>query len=162
MEGEEPPVKLTEWICTTFEGVCPARDMCVALEAAWNRSAAPGKKNAPQNWNWFYTTLRNALIPGEAARLPEQPAAPHPEHEAGLAAISRGIEAIELAHAPRSIIESVRCNDCSGSALVRYTDGTIEGCGCRNNRGGNRDRIPASSAPGIWSHAGARRRSANE
>src|SRR5262249_15542809 len=73
MGGEEPPNKLIEWICSTFEGVCPARDVCSALEAAWNRRAAPGKKNAPRTWNWFYPVLRNALIPGEVARFPEQP-----------------------------------------------------------------------------------------
>jgi len=86
----------------------------------------------------------------------------HPEHEAKLLATSSGIEASELAHAPRSIVESVRCNDCGGGALVRYTDGTIEGCGCRNKRGGNLDRIPASSALGIRSYASAHRRSASE
>jgi hypothetical protein len=128
--------------------------VCAALDAAWKRSAAPGRKNAPRKWNWFYTTLRNALIPGEAARLPEHPAAPHPEHEAEPAAISRGIEAIELAHAPRSIVESVRCSDCGAYALVQYTDGTIEGCRCQNERrGGDLSRIPASSVRGIRSYA---------
>jgi hypothetical protein len=161
MEGEEPPPKLMEWICSTFEGVCPARDVCTGLEAAWNRNAAPGKKNAPRTWNWFYATLRNALIPGEAARLPEQPAAPHPEHRAAPAAIASGIEAIELANAPRSIVESVRCAECGGCALARYADGTIGGCACRQKRGEGLSRIPASSVKGILGSAGARRRSAS-
>jgi len=98
MDGEEPPPNLMDWIGETFEGVRPARDVCNALNAAWHRSAAPGKKNAPRKWNWFYTALRNALIPGAAARLPEPPAA-YPENEAELAAISRGVQAIELADA---------------------------------------------------------------
>jgi hypothetical protein len=99
MGGEEPPIRLIEWICTTFEGFCPARDVVAALEAAWNRRAAPGKKNAPRTWKWFYSTLRNALIPGESARLPERPAAPHPDHSAKPAALRSGIEAVELADA---------------------------------------------------------------
>lgn len=37
--------------------------------------------------------------------------APHPEHEVDLTAMSSGIEAIELAHAPRLIVESVRGKD---------------------------------------------------
>jgi hypothetical protein len=162
MDGDEPPVKLIEWICTTFEGVCPALDVCAALEAAWNRRAAPGKKNAPRNWNWFYTMLRNALIPGEASRLPEQPAVANPVHEAEPSAMNSGIEAIELAFAPRSIVESVRCNDCGGYALVQYADGIIEGCGCRIKRGADLDRISESSAPGIRSYASGRRRSGSE
>ena len=141
MEGQEPPPKLIEWICLTFKGLCSARDVCSALEAAWNRRAAPGKKNAPRTWNWFYSVLRNALIPGEAGRLPEHPAASHPDHKAGPLAMSRGIEAIELPHAPGSIVDSVRCANCGGCALVRYTDGRIEGCGCRSMHREHLDRI---------------------
>jgi hypothetical protein len=157
MDGEEPPVKLIEWICVTFDGVCQARDVCSALEAAWNRSAAPGGKNAPRTWNWFYTILRKALVPGESARLPEQPAAPNPALEGEVAAMSRGIEAIELAHAPRSIVQSVRCHRCGGCALVQYTDGSIEGCECRNERGGHLNRITAGSVELIRSSIVARR-----
>jgi hypothetical protein len=148
MEGEEPPPRLTEWICVTFEGICPARDVCAALKAAWNRKAGPGKKNAPRTWNWFYATLRNALIPGEAARLPEQPAAPPRQHHVEPEVMSRGIEAIELPDAPRSIVESVRCHKCGDSALVRYTDGAIDGCGCRSTHGVRLDRIPPTTATG--------------
>ena len=37
----------------------------------WNRNARPGRKNQPDDWNWFYEVLRNAFLPGYAARLPE-------------------------------------------------------------------------------------------
>ena len=156
MEGEEPPIELIEWICTTFEGFCPARDVFAALEAAWSRSAAPGKKNAPRSWNWFYSTLRNALIPGEAARLPEQPAVPHPDHTAKPAAIASGIGAIELAKAPRSIVESAPCAECGGCALARYTDGTIASCGCHEKRGEGLKRIGVSSESSSESDSGRR------
>jgi hypothetical protein len=149
MEGEEPPAKLMDWICSAFEGVCSARDVCAALDAAWNRSAAPGTRNAPRTWNWFYPTLRNALIAGEVARLPERPAVPHPEHRAAPAAIARGVEAIELPSAPRSIVEAVLCSQCGGCALVTYTDGSVEGCLCRQERSNGFSRISASNMTAI-------------
>ncbi len=99
MDREEPPNRLVVWIHETFEGICPARDVHAALEVAWNRNAAPGQKNAPRTWNWFYSTLRNALIEGEAARMSEQPAAPRPEHTAGGEAMNCGIDALEQADA---------------------------------------------------------------
>jgi hypothetical protein len=114
---------------------------------------------------------RRILITGgwHAKRQPEPaptarpeaaaPAAPHPEHQAEPVAINRGIEAIGLPDTPRSIVESVTCSHCGGFALVRYTNGPIERCGCRQKAGGDLNRIPASSAPGIRLSASARCRS---
>jgi hypothetical protein len=48
-----------------------ADDIRNALDASWGRNAAPGRKNRPRHWKWFYEVLRNAFIPGYAARLSE-------------------------------------------------------------------------------------------
>jgi hypothetical protein len=140
MEGEEPPAKLMEWICATFESVCPAGDVCAALEAAWNRSAAPGKKNAPRRWNWFYTTLRNALIPGEAARLPEQPAAPHPAHQATAEEMARGIDVLD------SLVASYTCK--CGAEIRQYSDRVVGMCTCGRAKPITRATIAQMPIPG--------------
>ena len=140
MEGEEPPPNLMKWICTTFEGSCPARNVCVALEAAWSRSAAPGKKNAPRKWNWFYTTLRNALIPGEAGRLPEQPAAPHPAHQATAEDIARGIDVLD------SLVASYTCK--CGAEIRQYSDRVVGSCTCGRAKPIARAAVTRMPAPG--------------
>ena len=106
------------WICTTFE----ARDVFGALEAAWNRGAAPGKKNAPRSWNWFYPTQRNALVPGAAARLPEPAATPHPAHRATPEELARGIDVLD------NLVASYTCK--CGAEIRQYTDHVVGTCTC--------------------------------
>jgi hypothetical protein len=63
----------------------------------------------------FYSISYTAILPIAkrvaiseiGRRVPEQPAAPHPAHEGAPAAMSSGIEAIELPHAPGSIVERI-------------------------------------------------------
>jgi hypothetical protein len=76
MDGDQPPADLTEWILHDLARrySLSASDICGALQAAWRRDGAPGKKNAPRQWEWFYEVLRRAFVPGYAARLPEAPA----------------------------------------------------------------------------------------
>lgn len=75
MGNEKPPKRFLAW----FDGFVPEHKLSPeqvvdALDNAWNRHAAPGQRNNPRSWNWFYETLRNSFIPGYSARLPEQPA----------------------------------------------------------------------------------------
>jgi hypothetical protein len=99
MDGDEAPQKLVRWVVDDLSqnyDVSPA-DVYEALESAWNRRAAPGQRNSPRSWNWFYEVLRAAVVPGYAARLPEAATAPQeirPEE------LSRGIDAIELPDIP--------------------------------------------------------------
>ena len=96
MDGDEPPPKLVSWIIDlATEHSLRAGDIHQALDAAWKRRAAPGQKNAPRSWNWFYEVLRAAFIPGYAARLPEAPAAPHPAHHASAEQLQRGMEVLD-------------------------------------------------------------------
>ena len=72
MDGEQPPASLLSWIIQLAEQYkLSADDIHRALNAAWNRNARPGRKNWPHFWKWFYEVLRNAFIPGYAARIPE-------------------------------------------------------------------------------------------
>lgn len=137
-----------------------AAAVCELLDRKYaNPNCRPGGRYAPKNQNWFLTVIENEFVPGH---LPEPPASPGHEHCVEPEVMDRGIEAIELPHASRSIVESVRCDRCGGQALVRYTDGTIDGCGCRNTGGRGLERISATSAPGILSSADAHCRRANE
>src|ERR1017187_1408859 len=71
-QGEQPPASLLSWIIQLAEQYkLSADDIHRALNAAWNRNARPGRKNRPHFWKWFYEVLRNAFIPGYAARIPE-------------------------------------------------------------------------------------------
>jgi hypothetical protein len=72
MDGEQPPPKVLSWIMQLAERYkLSADDIHQALNGAWNRNARPGRKNRPKYWKWFYEVLRNAFIPGYAARVPE-------------------------------------------------------------------------------------------
>ena len=72
MDGEQPPPNLVSWIVQlAAQYKLSADDIHQALNAAWNRNARPGRKNRPRFWKWFYEVLRNAFVPGYAARIPE-------------------------------------------------------------------------------------------
>jgi hypothetical protein len=113
-----------------------------------NKNFRKGGRWAPRSQNWFLTVIENEFTPGH---LPELPAMPLPGHSVEAEAMTRGIEAIELPHADRSIAQSVICSECGSSALVLYTDGSVDGCGCRAKRDRGLNRIPASSSPGMRS-----------
>jgi hypothetical protein len=135
-----------------------AAAVCALLDRKYaNPNCRVGGRHAPKNQNWFLAVIENEFSPGH---LPEPPARQR-EDQVDPETMNRGIEAIELPDAPRSIAESVRCDRCGGQALVRYTDGTIEGCGCRHKGGGGLNRIPATTALGIRS-AKAYHRSSGE
>jgi hypothetical protein len=129
-----------------------AAAVCALLDRKFeNKKLRPGGKWAPKNQNWFLTMIENEFTPGH---LPEPPAVPTSEQESLEAAIlKRGIETIELPEAARSIVESVRCKECGGAALVQFTDGTIEGCGCPQKAPWRTARVTASRLPELHSSA---------
>jgi DNA-binding Lrp family transcriptional regulator len=156
--GREPEEGFEVSVMLRARGASAAA-VCELLDRKFaNRNCRVGGRHAPRNQNWFLTVLENEFEPGH---LPEPPARPQNDHEAESEKMNRGIEAIELPDASRSIVESALCDRCGDQALVRYTDGAIEGCGCANNRRRGLDRIPASSVLGIQSTT-AHRRSAGE
>jgi hypothetical protein len=137
-----------------------AAAVCDLLDRKYaNPNCRVGGRLAPRNQNWFLTVIENEFTPGH---LPEPPALPRREHEIESEMMNRATETIELPDAPRSIVESVRCDRCGGQALVRYTDGTIDGCQCRNKPGRDLERMRVASALGFQSNAPANRRSAGE
>jgi hypothetical protein len=137
-----------------------AAAVCDLLDRKYaNPNCRPGGRLAPRNQNWFLTVIENEFFPGH---LSEPPALPRREDPVETEIINRGIEAIELPDAPRSIVESVRCDRCGGQALVRYTDDTIDGCQCRNKPGRDLERMRVASALGFHPNAPANRRSAGE
>ena len=123
MDGEEAPANLVRWI-TEFaaEASISAEDVRTALETAWRRHAAPGQPNAPRSWNWFYEVLRAAFIPGYAARLPEEPAAPHPAHQTTPVEMAVGIDALD------ALVASYRCK--CGAEIRQYADRVDGTCVC--------------------------------
>lgn len=133
-----------------------AAAVCALLDRKYsNPTCRVGGRHAPKNQNWFLAVIENEFFPG---RLPEPPARQR-EDPVEVEMVDQGIAAIELPDAPRSIVESVRCDRCGGQALVQYTNGTIDGCGCRNKIDGGLNRIPATTAVGIRSGNGHRRSS---
>ena len=137
-----------------------AAAVCDLLDRKFaNKNLRVGGKWAPKNQNWFLTMIENEFTPGHLPEVPSSARQDQREIESEI--LTRGIEAIELVDAPRSIVESVRCNDCGGAAMVQYTDGNIEGCGCSQKVAAGLKRLPASSAPGSRSPAGHERRSAS-
>jgi hypothetical protein len=137
-----------------------AAAVCDLLDRKYaNPKCRPGGRLAPRNQNWFLTVIENEFAPGH---LPEPPALPRGKDHVETEFIDCGIEAIELPDAPRSIVESVRCDRCGGQALVRYTDGTIDGCQCRNKPGRGLERMRVASARGFQSNAPSNRRNAGE
>lgn len=150
MDGEKPPPKLVSWIIDlATEYSLRASDISEALDAAWKRGAAPGQKNAPRSWNWFYEVLRGAFIPGYAARLPEAPAAPHPAHQASAEQLQRGIEALD-----GCLVKSYRCK--CGAEIRQYTD-RVEGT-CTCGRAKPITRVTQMPAPGKRPAAGGSRK----
>jgi hypothetical protein len=132
--GREPEEGFETSVMLKARGAS-AKAVCDVLRQKWaNKKLRPGGPIAPRSQNWFLTIIENELMPG---RLPEPAAPSRPEQEIADAEIlERGIQTIELPDAPRSIVESVKCKECEGGALVQYMDGTIEGCGCRQRAAG--------------------------
>jgi hypothetical protein len=153
--GREPEEGFEISVMLRARGASAAA-VCELLDRKYaNPNCRVGGRHAPKNQNWFLTVIENELFPG---RLPEPPARQR-EDQVDQEIVRRGIEAIELPDAPRSIVESARCDRCGGQALVHYTDGTIDGCGCRRKVDGGLNRIPATTALGPWSASGHRRSS---
>jgi len=51
MDGEQPPGNLLTWIIELAEQYkLSADDIHLALNAAWNRNARPGRKNRPHRF----------------------------------------------------------------------------------------------------------------
>jgi hypothetical protein len=131
--GREPEGGFERSVMLRARGVSAA-DVCDLLDRLYaNPNCRVGGRWAPKNQNWFLAVIENEFFPGH---LPEQPASPRPEHRIEPEDMNRALEVIELPSAERSMVESVRCCDCGGYALARYTDGNIEGCGCRDKTGG--------------------------
>jgi len=125
-----------------------------------DRKLRVGGRNAPRSQNWFLAVIENEFTPGH---LPEPPSPVGPDKQrCDEEILNRGIEAIELPDAPRSIVESVVCSDCGGAALVRYTDGAVEGCSCRQRVTGSLKRLPPNGAEGCHSSSATRRGSASK
>jgi len=140
---------------TSASAVCDLLDRKFA-----NKKLRPGGRLAPRNQNWFLAVIENEFTP---SHLPEPSTSERTDEQQIEAEILRsGIEAIELADAPRSIVEAVACADCGRAALVRYTDGTVGGCGCRQKPPEGLKSIPAKIAPERHSSAGVRGRSASK
>lgn len=153
-ESFEVSVMLRAWGASAL-AVCDLLDRKFA-----NKNLRVGGRYAPKSQNWFLEVIGNEFTPGH---LPEPPTPQRrDQQQIEQEILNRGTEAIELADAPRSIVESVNCNDCGRAALVVYTDDTVEGCGCRRKAAEGLKRVAASSAPACHLPAGAQRRSASE
>jgi hypothetical protein len=139
--GREPEEGFEVSVMLRARGAA-AVDVCELLDRKHaNSKCREGGRWAPKNQNWFFAVIENEFTPGHLPEPPTAPPPPPPPLAAGIsprnerqrepAPTNTGIEVLELPDAPRSIVESVICSKCGRAALVRYRDGTIEGCGCR-------------------------------
>jgi len=70
MDGARPPAEKVGGILDlAWEHGLTANDIRDALQAAWRRRAAPGQRNCPTDWNWFFEVIRVSLVPGYEARV---------------------------------------------------------------------------------------------
>jgi len=153
--GREPEEGFEDSVMLRARGASAA-DVCDLLDRKFaNKKLRVGGKWAPKHQNWFLTLVENEFTPGHSPEPPSPACEDQKQIESEI--LKRGIEAIELADAPRSICESVRCDNCGGAAVVVYTDGTVEGCSCRQRAPGGLKKISANLAPECHSPAGVRR-----
>ena len=155
--GREPEEGFEVSVMLRARGASAAA-VCDLLDRKFaDKNLRPGGRYAPRRQNWFFTAIENEFSPGH---LPEPPSAlSGDQYQLESAILARGIEAIELPHAPRSIVESVTCSHC-GEALICYTDGAVQGCGCQRSAGRGLKRVGASDMSVLA--AGARRRIRSE
>jgi hypothetical protein len=154
--GREPEEGLEVSIMLRARGASAAA-VCDLFDRKFtNKKLRVGGKWAPKHQNWFLTLTENEFTPGHLAEPPSPARSDQQQIEAEV--LKRGIEAIELPGAARSISQSVRCNNCGGAALVVYTDGAVEGCGCRQKETAGLERISPSSVRGYETSAVTRRR----
>jgi hypothetical protein len=158
--GREPEEGFEDSIMLRARGASAAA-VCELLDQKLaNKKLRVGGRNAPRNQNWFLAVIENEFTPGD---LPEPPSPIGLDKlRSDEEILGRGIETIELPDASRSIVESVACSVCGGVALVRYTDGTVEGCRCPQKFSGGLKRVPANGAEGYHSSPAARRGSASK
>jgi hypothetical protein len=146
--GDEPPDRF-EYSCELRACGATPKEVCELLDRKYaKKKYRPGAQHGPRGWNWFLKVIGSEFSTTERSHFPEPPAESPLEHQMEPEAMNRGIEAIELANAPRSIVESVRCAECGGCALVRYADGSIEGCQCRSQHGAGLTRMPPARTTG--------------
>ena len=157
--GREPEEGFEVSVMLRARGASAA-DVCDLFDRKYaDPNCRAGGRLAPRSQNWFLAVIENEFTPGHLPECPSPVRLDQQQIESEV--LNRGIAAIELPDAPRSIVESVRCDRCGGQALVRFTDGTIEGCACRDKSGGL-ERIRVTRALGIRSPARADHRNAVE
>lgn len=137
MDDDNPPDYIVRSCLEVgFEAGKTADQICELLKSLF-RKYPPGKRGGPRKWGWFPAVIKerfaneNAWIEAAKAPIPHLSEIAIPRNPE----LERGIEALELAHAERSIAESVLCRRC-GDTLIRYSDGTITACKCRGRISG--------------------------
>jgi hypothetical protein len=113
--GQEPEEGFEGSIMLRARGASAAA-VCELFDRKYARSnCRVGGRWAPRNQNWFFAVIENEFSPGH---LPEQPAAARREHQIEPEELHCGIEAIELADAPREPVQ------CGGYGRDAHIDGS--------------------------------------
>jgi hypothetical protein len=95
MEGDTPPANF-ESNCELAAVGYTAAEVIAYLDSKFaKRKYRPGGKSGPASWNWFYTVLRERFSASGRGHLPEQPAVPHPAHQATAEAMDSGYHVLD-------------------------------------------------------------------
>jgi hypothetical protein len=140
MAGDEPPERF-EHSCELRANGATAREVFDLIERRWrNKKYRPGGQYGPRGWNWFLKVIGNEFSATERSHLPEQPAAPHPAHQATAEEMACGIDALD------SLVASYTCK--CGAEMRQCSDRVVGTCTCGRAKPITRATITQMPAPG--------------
>ena len=95
MEGDTPPANF-ESNCELAAVGYTAPEVIQCLDSKFAKKRyRPGGKSGPSSWNWFYTVIREHFSATERGHLPENPAVPHPTHQATAEEMDSGWDVLD-------------------------------------------------------------------
>jgi len=95
MEGDSPPDEFASNCELAADGHTAAEVIAHLKSKFIHKRYRPGGKAGPSSWNWFYTIIRDRFSASERAHLPENPAVPHPAHQATAEEMDRGYDVLD-------------------------------------------------------------------
>ena len=95
MEDDTPPDNFAS-NCELAAVGHTAAEVIAYLESKFaQKRYRPGGRFGPSSWNWFYTVIRDRFSANDCGHLPENPAVPHPAHQATAEEMDSGWDVLD-------------------------------------------------------------------